>query len=95
MGNRTSAASQQRGEDNGMSLFDIASLIVNDRMPITPMTVPLCLDELVDWTEEATLTVNRLADTGVNTVLMDTEKPVCFVPLARIGDTDKKGEILS
>jgi hypothetical protein len=81
MGNRTSTSrrQQQEGSDDGMSLFDIASLIILDRMPITPMTVPSCLDELVDWTEEATATANRLTHAGIN-VGINSVHPISFVP---------------
>lgn len=77
-----------------MSLFDIASLIINDRMPITPTTVPSCLDELVDWTEEATLIVNRLATSaGINVLSeasIDPANPICFIPFVKTGQRDSE-----
>lgn len=91
MGNRTSTASRHQGD--AMSLFDIAALIVHDRMPITPMTVPTCLDELIDWTEEASLLVNDLTRAGVKVLSAeDTDNPVCFIPLVLTGDSETTGE---
>ena len=90
MGNRMLPPRRQ-GE--ALSVFDIAALIVQSHMPITPMTVPACLDELVDWADEATLTVNYLARAGVNVLVnADTDMAVCFTPLILTGTADANGE---
>ena len=96
MGNRTSTSrrQQQEGSDDGMSLFDVASLIILDRMPITPMTVPSCLDELVDWTEEATATANHLTrDAGIN-VGINSVHPISFVPFIMTRNTGSQGAVV-
>lgn len=92
MGNRTFSSRRQPQEisDDGMSLFDIASLIIHDRMPITPMTVPTCLDELVDWTEEATATANHLTRAGIN-VGINSVNPIFFVPFIMTRNTGSQG----
>ena len=93
MGNRTSTSRrrhQLEGSDDGMSLFDIASLIIHDRMPITPMTVPTCLDELVDWTEEATAMANHLTRAGIN-VGINNVNPISFVPFVLTRNSESQG----
>lgn len=97
MGNRTSTRRHQHQEqgisNDGMSLFDIASLIIHDRMPITPLTVPTCLDELVDWTEEATATANHLTHTGIN-VGIHTTNPISFVPFVMTRKIESQGTFI-
>lgn len=56
------------------------------------MNVPTCLDELVDWTEEATLTAIRLADVNVLSPDTTISRPVCFIPLVKTGVCRLKGE---
>ena len=69
--------------------------IVHDFMPITPLTVPTCIDELVDWTREATLLVNDMQSAGVNVLSMGgntDNEPVCFIPMVLTRHTETDGK---
>ena len=46
-----------------VSIFDIATMILDGKMPAS-IVAPVCLDELVDWTNEAMTMANRLARSG-------------------------------
>ena len=93
MGNRFSPAAEQHEEHGDiLSLFDIVTMIVHDKIP-TSMRIPACLDELIDWTEEATAMSNYLPYERVKVIGGGSERLVQFKPFLLI-DKEKiaKGE---
>lgn len=73
-----------------VSIFDIATMILDGKMPAS-INVPVCLDELVDWTNEAMTTANRLARSGVQVFPDDCDEFVLLQPFLRRGVAD--GEV--
>jgi hypothetical protein len=86
MGNRT--ATEARNPEL-LSIFDIAAMILHGKIPAS-ISVPVCLDELIDWTEEAMTTASCLAGSGAQVLPPDCDELVLLQPLLRRVATDGK-----
>lgn len=85
MGNKMAAEARY----DLVSIFDIASMILDGKMPAS-IIVPVCLDELVDWTHEAMITSNRLARSGAQMFPEDCHEFVLVQPFLRRVAADGK-----
>jgi hypothetical protein len=84
MGNRVSPEARNR---DLLSIFDIAAIILDGKMPAS-ISVPVCLDEFIDWTEEATTMANCLAGSGAQVLPSDCDELVVLQPYLRRIATD-------
>jgi hypothetical protein len=72
-----------------LSIFDIAAMILDGKLPAL-ISVPLCLEELIDWTDEAMTTANCLARSGAQVLPDDCDELVLLQPFIRRIATDGK-----